>query len=57
MQSENGSQWDIMMDIIIDSGKYLVDKQAYEYRSESQTIDFLNRTAELRWDIIDFMNK
>lgn len=48
MQNENhGSQWDIMMNVLIDSGKYL-NKDAYQFSSEISTIDYLNDTAELR---------
>lgn len=49
MQSENpiGSQWDIMMNVLIDSGKY-VDKQSYRFSGELETIDFLNQNSALR---------
>lgn len=48
MQTENhGSQWDIMMNVLIDSGKYL-DKKAYRFTGEISTIDFLNQNPGLR---------
>lgn len=47
MEVENGSQWDFMMDIIIERGRFL-NQNAYTFRSECSTIDFLNRATVLR---------
>lgn len=47
MEAEIGSQWDIIMDIIIDSGGYL-NKRNFEFRGECSTIEFLYKIVELR---------
>ncbi|XP_031622222.1 SET and MYND domain-containing protein 4-like [Contarinia nasturtii] len=46
MQEINGSQWDIMMNVLIDSGKYL-DKNAYAFSDEMGTVDFLNQNPDV----------
>lgn len=48
MQSEKrGSQWDIMMNIIVDSGKFF-NKSVYTYSDEFSTIDFLNSKDDIQ---------
>lgn len=48
MQAEKrGSQWDVMMNIIIDSEKFL-NKSDYSYSTEFSTIDFLNRKDDIQ---------
>lgn len=47
MQGENqGSQWDIMMNVIVDSGKFL-NKSDYRFSGECSTIEYLNKTEEI----------
>lgn len=48
MQAEKrGSQWDVMMNIIIDSGKFL-NKSDYTYSNEFSTIDLLNHKDDIQ---------
>lgn len=48
MQADKrGSQWDVMMSIIIDSGKFF-NKSDYSYSDEFSTIDFLNRKDDIK---------
>lgn len=48
MQAENrGSQWDVIMNIIIDSGNFF-NKKDYTYSDEFSTIDFLNRKDDIQ---------
>lgn len=52
MQAEKrGSQWDIIMNVIIDSGKFL-NKSDYTYSDEFSTIDFLNRKDDIWYGFI-----
>lgn len=41
-----GSQWDILMNAIIDSGKFL-NKKDFSFSGEFQSIDFLNRKEDI----------
>lgn len=47
MAENHGSQWDIMMNVIVDSGKYL-NKNAFQFTDEISTFDYMNTNPELR---------
>lgn len=44
--SESGSQWDGIMNVVVDSGKYL-DKNAFRFMDEISTVDFINQSPDL----------
>lgn len=57
MQAEKrGSQWDIIMNVIIDSGKFL-NKSDYTYSDEFSTIDFLNRKDDISIRLQQWLSK
>lgn len=43
----DGSQWDAMMNILIDGGQY-VDKSAFRFSDEISAVDLMNQTPEMR---------
>lgn len=48
MQAEShGSQWDIIMNVLINSDKYM-DKNSYAFSSEMASFDFFNKNPDVR---------
>lgn len=42
-EGNSGSQWDIMMTLLLE-GKQYMNVDAYQYRSELSTVEFLNQS-------------
>lgn len=47
MTENHGSQWDIIMNVVVDSEKYF-NKNEFRFTDEISTIDFINKSPELR---------
>lgn len=46
MQENIGSQWDMIMNVLVDSGKY-IDTKKFHFVDELTAVDFLQSTPSL----------